>query len=122
MHEINISQNVSWGYKPTVQIFIWTYNSGSFREFKYIQDIDLNRSYQGVSKQFSGKVQGKITSATAVWWYVNGDFYNNGTTTTTVSGAGSGAVKGVTVTATLSISNSSNHFKYWNNSGTYFAY
>jgi hypothetical protein len=122
MHEVDITQNVDVFYKPSVQIFVWTYNSGSFREFKYIEDIQLNRGYLGISKQFTGIIKGKLTSGTQIWWYVNGDFYDNGKTTYSVSGAGSMAIKGVTVTGTFSVTNESNHFKYWNNSGTYSAY
>ncbi|MCD8501185.1 MAG: hypothetical protein LRY71_05275 [Bacillaceae bacterium] len=66
MHEINIRQNVRYAYKPTVQIFVWTYNHGSFREFEYIQTVGLNRIYNGTSKGFAGTVEAKLTSKTKI--------------------------------------------------------
>ncbi|WP_342467850.1 hypothetical protein [Bacillus sp. FSL W8-0629] len=118
MHKMTIVQDVGFLYQPKVQIYAWTYASGSFVQFKYIEDIDLDRYSSLGSKHFAGKVKAKITSPTAIWWYVNGDFYNNGTTNVSISGSGSAAVKGVTVTGSFSVSKSSNHYKYWNNSGT----
>lgn len=126
MHEMNIVQNVNSGfYRPAVQIFACTYNSGSFSQFMYIEEVNLDRngitnSY--TSKQFTGTIKGKMTSSTAIWWYVNGDFYNNGTTSFTGGVGGERAIKGVTVEGSFSVTNASNHYEYWENSGTKFAY
>lgn len=103
---------------------MWTYNHGSFREFEYIQTVGLNRMYNGTSKGFAGTVEAKLTSKTKIWWHVNGDFYNNGTTTVSITGGGSAAKIGKTVTGNFSISvtHTSDHYRYWNNSGTYSIY
>ncbi|MEW4220737.1 hypothetical protein [Rossellomorea marisflavi] len=122
MHRIAITQNVKTLYKPKVQIYAYTYSYGSAREYKYIENIDLDRSYGGISKQFNGTVKGKITTPTKIWWMVNGDFFNNGKTTWSVSGAGKGAIKGKEVTLTATVSGESNLYKYWNNYGTHSAY
>jgi len=119
MHEISIRQNVSSTYKPAVQIFAYMYFSGSFRQINYIETIDLNRGYNGISKQFSGTVKGKLLDPLKIWWYVNGDFYNNGKTTWTISGSGQ---LGKILTLSFSISGGSNHYKYWNNYGEYSIY
>ncbi|MBD1373954.1 hypothetical protein IC620_16550 [Hazenella sp. IB182357] len=60
MHEITITQNVRYSYKPRVQIFTWFYNSGSFREMKRIEQVGLNYSYGGISKQFTGNEVAKL--------------------------------------------------------------
>lgn len=122
LHEIKIRQQVVTNtYRPAVQLFVWTYNSGSFRQFNKIEEMDLDRKdiTYSTSKQYQGKLRAEIQNGgDRIWWYINGDFYNNGTTTIT----GSVSASGVIWSGSGSISNASSHFKYWNNSGTYFAY
>ncbi|MBG9541623.1 hypothetical protein ABE29_02020 [Cytobacillus firmus] len=118
MHEINIEQDVSLTYKPTVQIFVYTYNSGSFSQFDFIEEVDLDRDgFSNLfSKQFAGKVNAKITTPTKIWWNVNGDFFDNGTTSVTM---GFGGGLGQKVTASFEVSHESNHFDYYENTGVY---
>ncbi|WP_214831019.1 hypothetical protein [Exiguobacterium sp. s56] len=118
MHRVTITQNVGISYKPSVQIFIWTYSSGSFVQYKYIEDVGIIQPSQTNSKKFEGVVKAKITGTTSVWWMINGDFYDHGSTTVTVGGQGPVAVKGKTVTANFSIANSNTFYRAWDNSGT----
>ena len=115
LHEINIRQSVTSAYKPAVQVYVWVTGSGSFYQYDSIYDADLDRKHisSNVSKQFQGKLRVELHSKTRLFYLINGDFYNNGTTT--VSGTVSAG--GVIWSGSGTVSNSSNHFKYWNNSG-----
>lgn len=118
LHEIKIRQYITGTYRPAIQLFVWTYNSGSFTQFKSMEEMDIDRKdiSSNVSKQYQGKLRAEIQTATTIWWYINGDFYDNGTTT--ISGEVSAG--GVIWSGTGSVSHSSSHYKYWNNSGTYY--
>lgn len=83
-------------------------------EFIKILNANINRNYNGVSKQFGGTLYYNLENSKTIYWDVNGDFYNNGTTT-----AGGGIEVGIKESATIkfSISGSSNHFSYCNKTG-----
>jgi hypothetical protein len=71
----------------------------------------MNRAHlgNGISKQYDGTIYTNLESAAKIFWIVNGDFYNNGTTT------GSGGVSievGQSATVNFNISYASNHYKY----------
>lgn len=125
IQEINIEQVVRTFYRPAVQVFTCTYKVGSFRSFKYIQQVALDRnginnSYS--AKQFQGSVTAEILSDSDLWWSINGDFWDNGTTTYTGGVGGTTKVKGHEVTGNFSISYQSNHYEYWEDDGTYSLY
>lgn len=118
-HEINIRQDVTTQYQPTLQLFVWTCGSGSFWEFDSIEDAGLNRrDSDGTVKQFSGKVRAEITSPTTIWWHINGDFYDKGTT----NFSGSTTFNGLVWQGSASISYASNYYAYHNDSGVYSIY
>ncbi|MGE8082156.1 hypothetical protein [Peribacillus loiseleuriae] len=120
LHEIKLRQQVTSTYRPAVQIFAYMSGSGSFWQFDKLYDVDLDRKdiTYSTSKQFQGKLRAEILSLTQIFYLINGDFYDNGTTTIT----GSVTASGVVWSGTGTISNSSSHFKYWNNSGYYNSY
>ncbi|WP_068786405.1 hypothetical protein [Paenibacillus phocaensis] len=91
------------------QIDIYAKCQGIYRDFIGIEDLNLIRSYNYESKQFSGKLQAKVESNKRIYWVINGDFYNNGTTKTTFGGS-----VGIDKYATLnlSIESQDNHFGY----------
>lgn len=125
MSKINIEQEVNWLYKPALTVYVWTYNSGTFREFKYIEQVSLDRDgiYDSYSaKKFEGTIKAKITSTYQFWWMINGDFYNYGEMTVTGGVGGEKAVKGVNVTGTFSVSGKTDHYKYFDADGTYSLY
>lgn len=91
------------------QVDIYVKCKGIYRDFVGIEDLNLIRSYNYISKQFSGKFQAKVESNKRVYWVINGDFYNNGTTKSSFGGA-----VGVEKYATLnfSIQSQNDHFGY----------
>lgn len=84
-----------------------------------IMNISLNRydSSRGITKQFAGAVYLNLVDAQTIDWIVNGDFFDNGTTT--VAGTVGAGVEG-TASVSLSVSYASNHFSYYNKSGRYY--
>lgn len=95
------------GWYPQIDIYVKC--QGIYRDFVGIEDLNLIRSYNYNSKQFSGKLQAKVESNKRIYWVINGDFYNNGTTKTTFGGS-----VGIDKYATLnlSIESQDNHFGY----------
>jgi len=125
MQEINIEQQVRTFYRPAVQVFTCTYKVGSFRSFKYIQQVALDRnginnSYS--AKVFEGNVSAEILSDSDLWWSVNGNFYDTGTMTVSGGVGGTTKVKGHEVSANFGLSYQSNFYEYWENDGTYSLY
>ncbi len=84
-----------------------------------IMNISLNRydSSRGITKQFAGTVYLNLVDAQTIDWIVNGDFFDNGTTT--VGGTVGAGVEG-TASVSLSVSYASNHFSYYNTRGRYY--
>lgn len=78
-----------------------------------IYSVQMNRMYNGISKQFSGDVQVWLRGPLSIEYVVNGDFYNNGTTTTS---GGTNLNLGIDEVATIGFSASSttstNHYQY----------
>lgn len=96
-------------FKPTMRFYCETTESGGFRAIKKILQVSMIRSSGGVSKQFSGTVYVNLEDPNRIFYSVNGDFYNNGTTTvnTDVSiGVGKAA------SVKFGMSYASNHYKY----------
>jgi hypothetical protein len=120
LHELLIRQNVTSTYQPAVQIFVYTTGSGSFYQFGAIEQVGLNRKDvdSSTSKQFSGTVKATKQSLTTIWWFIDGDFFNNGTTSGTFTGGASAGIW----SAEASITTETNHYKYWNKSGVYSIY
>lgn len=74
-----------------------------------ILSANMNRSYNGTSKQFGGTVYTHLQHANRIFYRVEGDFYNNGITTfnggVNLSIDNSGSIN-------FGLSNASNHFIY----------
>jgi hypothetical protein len=116
LHEIKVRQTVTNLYHPALQLFVWTYASGSFHQYNTIEDVDLDRKDISTSlvKQYSGKLRAEILSGgSQIWWYINGDFYDKGTTTV----SGTATVTGLVWSGSGTISYASNYYAYWNKSG-----
>jgi len=92
-----------------MRFYCQTDESGNFRAIKKILNIEMIRGYQGKSKQFNGNTYVKLEDANRIFYSVNGDFYNNGTTTYS-SGVSIGIGKNSSVK--FGVSNASNHYKY----------
>lgn len=107
---------VKTAYKPTLAFYCQTDESGNFRAIKKILKVSMNRSYNGISKQFGGSVYTNLEDPNRIYWMVNGDFYNNGTTT--VNGSVSISVGGSAEVA-FGVSSASNHYSYAYKTGYY---
>lgn len=112
--ELQVTLNVATNYKPKLAFYCETSQSSQYWGIVSIYSVQLIRSYNGISKQFSGYVNAWLRTAAQVEYVVNGDFYNNGTTSGGFSVGGQGKVNDkITGTFTASLSTSSNHFKYF---------
>lgn len=96
-------------FKPTMRFYCETTESGNFRAIKEIREVNMIRSSGGVSKQFSGTVYVHLEDPNRIFYTVNGDFYNNGTTTVNM-GASIGVGKAGNIS--YGVSYASNHYKY----------
>lgn len=81
-----------------------------------IEYANINRQYGNTSKQFSGSLYYNLEAGNQFYWDLNGDFYNNGTTT--YSYGGSVGVNGAASTS-FSVAYASNHYAYKQISGRY---
>ena len=98
--------------QPYLDFYCATSEGGHFFNINSIYSIQLVRSYNGISKQFWGEVNAWLRSSNSIEYYVNGDFFNNGTTTVS-GGIGVNAGLNVKCSVTCSVSYSSNHYKYF---------
>lgn len=106
--------NVTSVYKPQLEFYCETAEGGNFRNINSIYSVQLVRSYNGISKQYSGDIEVWLRSTYAIEYTVNGDFYNNGTTT--ISGGANlqiGLDEIGKLTFTVSGSYQNNHYAYF---------
>lgn len=111
---LSVSLTVTSTYRPRIEFYCRTSESGSYWGILSIYSVQLVRSYFGISKQFTGNISVWLRSAYQIEYTINGDFYNNGTTT--VSGGGGldlGIGESVNISLSASMSYESNHYKYF---------
>lgn len=101
--------NVTPSYKPTLRFYCQTDEWGSFHAIERILNVSMDRYSNGISKQFGGTVYSNLENGETIYWIVNGDFYNNGTTT--VNGNVSIGV-GQSGSASFGASYATSHFQY----------
>lgn len=70
-------------YKPRLDFYCETAEGGHFQNIVSIYSVQLVRTYNGITKQFSGSVETWLRSSQSIEYLVNGDFLNLGTTTVT---------------------------------------
>ena len=102
---LSVSLTVTSTYRPRIEFYCRTSESGSYWGILSIYSVQLVRSYSGISKQFTGNISVWLRSAYQIEYTINGDFYNNGTTT--VSGGG-GLDLGIGESVNISLSASMN--------------
>lgn len=95
------------GWYP--QIDIYAKCTGINRSFVGIQDLNLIPSYNYISKSFQGKCQAMVENSKTIYWVVNGDFYDHGTTSYNFGGT---VNIGKFATVNCSITGANNHFAY----------
>lgn len=106
---ISAQFTVTSSYKPTLRFYCSTSEGGGYWGITKILNVSMNRLYNDISKQFGGSVYTNLESAYRIFWIVDGDFYNNGTTT---GGGGVSIGVGGSASIDFNVSNSSNHYKY----------
>lgn len=110
---------VTSSYRPSIDYYCETSEGGNFFNINKIYAVELNRGYNGISKQFDGTIKSWLRSAISIEYIINGDFYNNGTTTKTGGvNLNLGINELASVSFSASIANTSNHYKYCYESGT----
>lgn len=77
---------------------------------------NIDRNWKGTTKQFTGSLYYKLESSKKIFWDLNGDFYNNGTTSSTTGGQ---VGLGEFANTSFSVSYSTNHYAYVHKSGRY---
>ncbi|MDP5274815.1 hypothetical protein [Chengkuizengella axinellae] len=123
MYEINIKQPKVGiifldSYEPTLDVFVWTYSNGSFVEWEEIRHVSLDRKDGSITKQFSGVAEAQLLSGNEIFWIVNGDFFDNGSTSISYTSGASAKIGEVwTVSYSVTSSSTSNHFAYHNENG-----
>lgn len=107
-------------YKPALKFRVYAdYTPGtSFRGIKKIVHVSMDRtSTNGVTKQFDGEVYAYLQDANTIYYQINGDFFNNGSTS--FSGSVNIGVR-QSATVTFTVSGSTNHYKYIWTEGYYY--
>ncbi|WP_445486559.1 hypothetical protein [Niallia sp. 03133] len=115
---LSSSFTVNTNYKPTLNFYCQTTEGGGFRAIVAIKKVTMNRSYNGTSHPFGGSVYTNLEDPNRIYWIVEGDFYDNGTTT----GGGAVDIKvGGALSINFNISYASNWYAYCYKTGyTYF--
>lgn len=120
--EISLVQEVNSLYKPTLKIYAYYYNSGSFRQFKELLSVQVDGANTGSifvgEKIFVGNLEAKLLNTSEIWWLINGNFY----ATATYSYSGGLEAGNQVFKAILSATFTSSHFASHYNNGTYTLY
>lgn len=96
-------------YKIQMRFYCETSEGGGYWGIVRILNVSMDRNYLNMSKQFGGTVYANLESAYKIFFIVNGDFFDNGTTT---YGGGVNIAVGSSVTINFQASYTSNHYKY----------
>lgn len=106
---ISTRVTVTNSYKPSISFYCEISEYGSYHGIIRILKAEINRNYNGMSKQFSGSLYVNLERADRIFYIINGDFFNNGSST--LSG---GLNIGVGESASVNFGGSyvSNHYKY----------
>lgn len=107
---ISSTFDVTSVYRPSLEFYCQTSEwSGSFRSIEKILNIGMNRYSNNRSKQFNGSVYANLEDPNRIYWIVNGNFYDNGTTS--VNGGVNIGI-GEKSSVNFSVSYSSNYYAY----------
>lgn len=111
-----VSVPVTSSYSVGINFYCSTQEWGNRIGITEVLNTSLNRSYNGISKQFGGSVYTNLENANTIYYLVDGDFYNNGT----ISVNGSMTIEGTGKKFTFGLSYSSNHYAYVYKDGRYY--
>lgn len=114
--ELQVTLDVDTNYKPKLSFYCET---SQYSPFPYwgivsIYSVQLIRNYDGISKQFNGNVDAWLRTASQIEYVINGDFYDNGTTTDGFPVGRKGKINDkITCTFTTSFLTNPKNFKYF---------
>lgn len=112
--ELAVGLGVTETYRPSIRFYCNTSESGNYWGITSIYKVTLNRTYNGISKQFDGEVDAWLRSAYQIEWMANGDFYNNATQSFGASVTGDFKLNdSIHIDFGVSGSTSSNHYAYY---------
>jgi hypothetical protein len=106
-------------YKPYLKFYCETSEGGGYWGIVKILNVGMDREYNNITKQFGGTVYSNLENAGTIFWIVNGDFYDNGTTT---AGGGVEIPIGGSATVSFNVSYSSDHYAYCYEEDRYYTY
>lgn len=67
-------------YKPSIVFYCQTSESGRYWGINKILHISLDRRYNNITKEFNGSIYANLENAYTIYWSLEGDFYDKGTT------------------------------------------
>ncbi|MCR8979197.1 hypothetical protein [Brevibacillus laterosporus] len=116
--EYRTKLEVKKSWTPDLVVIARTNTSGSAKWIDSIRYASIDREYNGISKGFSGKIEAWIDDRqVGIDYLVDGDFFNNGSTTLT----GQAGVDTGIFSATFGVSGSNNHYKYFRDYSHFYA-
>ena len=83
---VTLSVDNKPSYKPTLDFYCHVSVGDGVWGIQDIYLVQMDRSSNGLTKQFSGDVNVWLRGPERIEYVVNGDFYNNGTTTISAGG------------------------------------
>ena len=83
---VTLSVDNKPSYKPTLDFYCHVSVGDGVWGIQDIYLVQMDRSSNGLTKQFSGDVNVWLRGPERIEYVVNGDFYNNGTTTVSAGG------------------------------------
>lgn len=108
---LTVNLNVTSTYRPYLEFYCQTSENGNYWGILNVYSCQLVRAYKGISKQFEGNVNFWLRSAYQIEYAVNGDFFENGSTTHTAE-TGLNVGVGASASVSYSVSYASDHYKY----------
>lgn len=106
---LSIGLYVNSGYKPSIDYYVTTSESGSYWDITSIYSVQLKRIYNGVSKVFQGNLESWLRSPYQIEYIINGDFYNQATSTSSYTINGSWG-ENVKISLSINSTNSSSYY------------
>lgn len=106
---LTVGLYVNSGYKPSIDYYVTTSESGTYWGITSIYSVQLNRIYKGASKVFQGNLESWLRSPYQIEYIINGDFYNQATSTSSYTISGSWGTN-VKISLTITASNSSSYY------------
>lgn len=110
---LSVSFNVKDSYSPSIDFYCVTSEYGNYWGILNIYSVQMNRYSNGITKQYSGVIDAWLRSPYQIEYVVNGDFYNNGTTTVSGDAGFTAEInQQITVAFKASITHSTNWYAY----------